>query len=95
MGIKITIEHDGGGFLRCIEINRVADDADHSKHQWDCEHTYEATIRGRRNHCGNVEFKHRYGDPLHVLFAEAVAALVESGQADPALVLSMPSRVAK
>lgn len=75
MSVTITIAHGGGSFARVIQVGRIETaEPPAGGDQWDAEHLYEAQLIGAAPTV-RATFRHRYGDPLHVLFAEAVAAL--------------------
>jgi len=74
MSIKVTIEHGDGQFRRVLDIGRIADAEDVGQLRLDARHVYEVVISGGAE-SDRATFTHRYGDPLQVLFVEAVAAL--------------------
>ena len=87
MSVTVTIEHDGGAFRRQYRISRHADAVDMGQSEFNARHLYliEQTGGGGAKGPIRVFFEHRYGDPLHTLLAEGLAALALSPRADRAL----------
>jgi hypothetical protein len=75
VSVTVTIAHGKGAFARVIQIGRIETaEPPEGGDMWDALHTYEAVLIGGVP-TTRATFTHRYGDPLHVLFAEAVVAL--------------------
>lgn len=81
MSVTVTIEHDGGAFRRQYRISRHADAEAVGQSKFDARHTYLIEQSGGRDKPFAL-FEHRYGDPLHTLIAEGLAALAKQPESD-------------
>jgi len=84
VSVTVTVHHDGGSFVRQYRISRHADSQDETVNSWDQRHTYLIEQSGGGK-TPRALFEHRFGDPLHALIAEGLAALSKEPNCDRAV----------